>query len=70
MIVERRSIKNERGNSHLARAVIPSSDIEPASCGVAYIYLVLSAIAHVMRRVAWCDDEDSDDEECTGTMYT
>ena len=45
-------------------------DIEPASCGVAYLLLVLSAIAHVMRCCAWCDDEDSDDEECTGTMYT
>ena len=45
-------------------------DIEPASCGVAYLLLVLSAIAHVMRCCAWCDDEDSDDEECTSTMYT
>ena len=44
-------------------------DIEPASCGVAYILLVLSAIAHVMRCCAWGDDEDSDDEDCTGTMY-
>jgi hypothetical protein len=35
-----------------------------------YILLVLSAIAHVMRCCAWGDDEDSDDEECTSTMYT
>ena len=29
-----------------------------------------SAIAHVMWCCAWGDDEDSDDEDCTGTMYT
>jgi hypothetical protein len=40
------------------------------SCGVAYLLLVLSAIAHVMWCCAWGDDEDSDDEECTSTMYT
>ena len=44
-------------------------DIEPTSCAVAYLLLVLSAIAHVMRCCAWGDDGDSDDEDCTGTMY-
>ncbi len=44
-------------------------DIEPTNCAVAYLLLVLSAIAHVMRCCAWGDDGDSDDEDCTGTMY-
>ena len=30
----------------------------------------LHMISYVMRCCAWCDDEDSDDEECTSTMYT
>ena len=35
-----------------------------------HAYKVDGSLGAMMRCCAWCDDEDSDDEECTGTMYT
>ena len=50
-----------------------SCDIDPESCAVAWLLLLVSAMVHVVRCCAWGgDDEDSDGdgdgEPCT--MYT
>ena len=45
-------------NSQTRKRCAPSRETVPARA------------RDVVRCCAWCDDEDSDDEECTSTMYT
>ena len=47
-----------------------SCDVEPAAgCAIAWILLLLSAVAHAMQYCA-TDEYESDDEDRTNTMYS
>jgi len=49
-----------------------SCDIDPGSCAVAWLLLIVSTMVHAARCCAWGGDEgvDSDDEGEPCTMYT
>ena len=45
-----------------------SCDVEPAGCAIAWLQLLMSAVAHAMR---YCgDDECESDEDEPNTMYS
>ena len=49
-------------------AFTASCDIEPTGCTIAWLLLLLSAVAHAMR---YCgDDECQSDEDEPSTMYS
>jgi len=50
-----------------------SCDIDPGSCAVAWLLLIVSTMVHAARCCAWGGDDegaDSDDEGEPCTMYT